>query len=396
MLETRTKWRIAGRFAHNRRSIAQQSGVAVSTIRLLLPDMPDHSEVIPYLREMDAARWYTNYGPLVLRFEDALGPLLGRPAPERCSVANCTLGLELAFTALGLPRGARVLLPALTFVATATAVLRAGMTPVLADVDAQSWLLGADTARELVRRQKIDCVMPVATYGCPLPLQAWDDFSTDTGIPVLIDAAGAFGNQLVSEHTTVVFSFHATKTFGIGEGGVVCAQSKPVIAALKQLSNFGIDISTGLAMGPGSNAKLSEYHAAVGLAALKSWPERMARRRKLHADYLDELRRSCPQVTLQQRPQDGVYSIMQVRLPAGIANTAVAAALKAKGIETRLWYLPLLGDHPAFAAAAIAGGLPVARALATSMIGLPFHLQLDAKAIQTVCAALADAMAKHG
>lgn len=368
----------------------------MSTIRLLLPDMPEHSEVLPYLREMDTARWYTNFGPLVLRFEEQLGPLLGKPAPRRCSVANCTLGLELAFTALGLPRGARVLLPALTFVATATAVLRAGLVPVLADVDAQSWLLTADTARELVRRQKIDCVMPVATYGCPQPLQAWDDFVADTGVPVLIDAAGAFGNQLVGERTTVVYSFHATKTFGIGEGGVVCAQSKAVIVALKQLSNFGIDVATGLAMGPGSNAKLSEYHAAVGLAALKSWPDRMARRRRLHADYLAALRAHCPQVTLQQRPEDGIYSIMQVRLPAGIANTVVAAALKAGGIETRLWYLPLLNDHPAFAGATVDGGLPVARALATSMIGLPFHLQLDAKAMATVCAALADAMAKHG
>ena len=396
MLETRARWRIADCFAESGRSIAQQSGDTVSPIRLLLPDMPEHSEVTPYLREMDAARWYTNYGPLVLRFEEQLGSLLGKPAPSRCSVANCTLGLELALTALGLPRGAKVLLPALTFVATATAVLRAGMTPVIADVDAQSWLLGADTAREFARRQKIDCVMPVATYGCPQPLKAWDDFAADTGIPVLIDAAGAFGNQMVGEHTTVVYSFHATKTFGIGEGGLVCAQSKPLIAALKQLSNFGIDISTGLAMGPGSNAKLSEYHAAVGLAALKSWPDRMARRRKLHADYLAALRASCPQITLQQRPEDGIYSIMQVRLPGGIANSVVAAALKAKGIETRLWYLPLLGDHPAFAAAPVAGDLPVARALSASMIGLPFHLQLDAKAIATVCAVLAEAMAKHG
>lgn len=368
----------------------------MSLIRLLVPDMPDHTEVLPYLREIDSARWYTNFGPLVLRFEAQLGPLLGTPAPHLCSVANCTLGLELAFTALGLPRGAKVLLPALTFVATASAVLRAGLTPVLADVDAQSWLLSADTAREIVGRQKIDCVVPVATYGCPLPLQAWDDFVADTGIPVLIDAAGAFGNQLVGEHTTVAYSFHATKTFGIGEGGVVCARNKQVIAGLKQLGNFGIDVATGLAMEAGSNAKLSEYHAAVGLAALQSWPQRMARRRKLHTDYLDALHARCPQVTPQQRPLDGIYSIMQVRLPDGIDNAIVAAALKARGIETRLWYLPLLNVHPAFAAAPIAGGLSVARALSTAMLGLPFHLQLDAGAIATVCTALAEAMATHG
>lgn len=368
----------------------------MSPIRLLVPDMPEHSEVMPYLRQIDAARWYANFGPLVLRFEEQLGPLLGTPAPYRCSVANCTLGLELAFTALGLPRGAKVLLPALTFVATASAVLRAGLTPVLADVDAQSWLLGADTAREFGRRQKIDCVMPVATYGCPLPLPAWDDFVADTGIPVLIDAAGAFGNQLVGERTTVAYSFHATKTFGIGEGGVVCARNKQVIAGLKQLSNFGIDVTTGFAMEAGSNAKLSEYHAAVGLAALQSWPQRMARRRKLHADYLDALHAHCPQVTPQQRPGDGVYSIMQVRLPDGIDNAIVAAAMKAAGIETRLWYLPLLDTHPAFGGALPAGSLPVARRLAKSMLGLPFHLQLDSEAIRTVCSVLAGALTRHG
>ncbi|MDB5814917.1 MAG: hypothetical protein JWN23_2034 [Rhodocyclales bacterium] len=367
----------------------------MSRIHLLVPDMPDHTEILPYLREIDDSRRYANFGPLASRFEDQLGGMLGGPALHRCCVANCTLGLELALLALDLPLGSKVLLPALTFVATATAVIRTGLIPVLADVDPETWLLNTSMTREIIREHKIACVIPVAAYGCPVPIQQWDEFVFDTGIPVLIDAAGAFGNQQIGEQATVVFSFHATKTLGIGEGGLVCGKSKPFIEIVRRLTNFGIDISTGFSMAAGSNAKLSEYHAAVGLAAIQSWPTKAAQRRTLYTEYVKALSLACPQIKFQCRPGDGVYSIMQICLPDKVENSIVAAAMAMQDIETRLWYLPLLDTHPAFKAVSIEGGLPVARSLAKSMLGLPFHLRLAPGSIKKICSALADVLTKY-
>jgi dTDP-4-amino-4,6-dideoxygalactose transaminase len=365
----------------------------MNPIKLLVPRLPSHGDIAPLLEEIDEARWYTNFGPLALRFEAALAGACAVPEAAVCSMSNCTQALELALAALGLPPGARVLVPALTFVATAAAVLHAGMVPVLADVDPKAWVLTPDIARGVLGRTRIDCVVPVAAFGCPVPVPAWDAFAEQTGIPVLVDAAGAFGNQAVGQRVSVVLSFHATKTLGIGEGGAVLSRVPGLIERVRRLSNFGIDVSTGLVMAPGGNAKLSEYHAAVGLAALGLWPANAARRRELHRTYRALLAERCPQVAFQERPEQGVYSILQVRLPAGADNARVAERLAELGIETRRWYLPLLPDHPAFRKCPVDGDLPQARSLAGRLLGLPFHPDLDQDTLRRVADALAAALA---
>jgi dTDP-4-amino-4,6-dideoxygalactose transaminase len=364
----------------------------INRIPLLVPDMPGAEEILPFLREIDRARWYTNFGPLTERFEAGMAKELGLTPKSAVAVANCTLGLEVALGALRLPTGARVLVPALTFAATATAILRAGLRPVLADVDQESWILTPSIARSAAGRHELACIMPVAAFGCPQPAATWDVFSNETGIPVLIDAAGAFGNQPIGESAVTVFSFHATKAFGIGEGGLLAVRNEKYIAQVRKLINFGIDISTGLAVAPGTNAKMSEYHAAVGLAALQRWPAQVALRRKVLSQYATSLRRDCPAVRLQSRPHDGIYTIMQVLLPKGTDRGRVVACLAKEGIETRPWYLPLLDGHPAFAGGSVDGDLETARSLDSRLVGLPFHLDLDEQAVHRICSELARAL----
>lgn len=361
-------------------------------IQLLKPDIPPVDEILPYLRQIDASRWYTNFGPLVNRLEQRLAGAFGVPVPSVVTTSSCTLGLELSLAALGLAPGARVLVPALTFVATAAAVLRAGCVPVLGDVDEQTWLMDPAIAHAALARRDFDCVMPVSTFGCRQPADAWDRFTRTTGIPVVIDAAGAFGNQEIGELTAAVFSFHATKAFGIGEGGLVAARSQAWVEQVRRLSNFGIDLSAGVSTMVGTNAKMSEYHAAVGLAALDRWPDRKARRQHLVSVYGAALRMHCPQVCLQARPDDGSYTIMQLLLPVGVRSSEVAARLGMRGIETRAWYQPLLDEHPAFSRCLIDGDLPVARMLAPRMLGVPFHLDLDEAMVGRICAALSSAL----
>lgn len=361
-------------------------------IQLLRPDIPRAEEILPYLREIDASRWYTNFGPLVSRLERKLGDVFEPPVPSIVTTSSCTLGLELSLTALALRPGARVLVPALTFVATAAAVLRAGCVPVLGDVDEHTWLMDPGIAQAALARLNFDCVMPVTTFGCRQPTDAWDQFTRLTGIPVVIDAAGAFGNQEIGELTAAVFSFHATKAFGIGEGGLVAARSGAWVERVRRLSNFGIDLSNGVSTMVGTNAKMSEYHAAVGLAALDRWPDRKERRQQLASVYRAELRAHCPQVCLQKRPEDGSYTIMQLLLPEGVRASEIAVRLGMHGIETRAWYQPLLDEHPAFSKCLVDGELRLARTLAPRMLGVPFHLELDEATVRRICVALSGAL----
>ena len=360
-------------------------------IPLLVPDLPKRAELSQYLDQMDQARWYTNFGPLSRRFERGLQTLFANPAPEISTMANCTLALELALTGLRLSAGANVLIPAFTFAATASAVLRAGLRPVFADIDPFTWVLTPSIARAAMRTMRIACVMPVAALGCPVPVDQWDVFSEQSGIPVLVDAAAALGNQSAGERVVLAFSMHATKALGIGEGGLVVARDTEFIARVRRLANFGIDPTTGRTQDVGSNAKMSEFHAAVGLAALERWPDRRQRRLALHASYCQELARHCPGLTLQSRPADGSYTILQVVLPMGIPRERVIESLAREDIETRTWYLPLVPDHQAYRGFATLD-LPIARSLGPRMLGLPFHLELSEENVRRVCAALARAI----
>jgi len=110
---------------------------------LLVPTMPTAAQLHPYLQKIDDNRWYTNFGPLNSELEARLGHALQvkEQGLAITSMAECTAGLELALQAHGLPAGARVLTPSLTFVATGTAIVRSGHTPVFADVDPASWIL---------------------------------------------------------------------------------------------------------------------------------------------------------------------------------------------------------------------------------------------------------------
>ena len=353
------------------------------TIKVLVPDLPAADSLLPWLRRMDAARWYTNFGPLVRELEETLAsewpvaPPAGAddlPPLQVVTLNTGTAPLELGIAALGLRQGGDVLLPALNFPALAAAVLRNGLRPVFADVAPDSWQLTPALAREAANRRPLALVMPVATFGCPLDVVAWDAFVEDTGIPVLLDAAAAFGNQAVGRRVSVSFSLHATKPFGIGEGGLLVTRDAALAARIRRLSNFGLE--QGQALAVGTNAKLSEYAAAVGLAQWARWPDRQAERRIQWTRYRAGLA-GLPGVGLQIGFEAApLPAPVVLRLPC--AAEGAAAALARSGIETRRWYCPPLHQHSAFAAYPVSGPagtavLPVTNQLTKHTLGVPWH-----------------------
>lgn len=360
-------------------------------IPLLIPSMPTADELLPWLRKMDENRWYTNYGPLNALFErELLARLDPDDGVELTTVVNCTLGLELALSELGLAPGARVLIPAITFVATGTAVLRADFAPVIADVDPESWLLTPEIARAALKTGPFEAVMPVSTFGLAQDAGAWDAFTRDTGVPVVIDAAGAFGNQCVGRTTSAVFSLHATKSLGAGEGGFVASRSKDFIRRIRRATNFGIDLASpiGNACG-GTNAKLSEYHAAVGLAALPRWDREWGSRAALHALYQERIAHSGLAVGYQSGWEGQLRTLFIVRLADCPDIGAVVAALADRGIGSRRWYCPPLTHHEAFRQCAVAGPLAASEQLGCQLLGLPFYPGLGEAEVTAAVDALA-------
>lgn len=372
-------------------------------IPLLVPDVPAPQHLLPWFEKIHATRHYSNFGPLVCELESHFAQQFGLPPPHVTTVANATLGLELVLQALALAPGSRILLPAFTFVATATAVLRAGHIPVLADVDAHSWLLTPDIARQACLYQQFGAVLPVATFGMPHDMQAWQQFEAETGIPVVIDAAAAYGSQwLQGASGTLVFSLHATKSLPAIEGGVVVSSRPGLAAKVRQLSNFGINLDArsslplGALAATGTNAKMSEYHAAVCLASLQVWEQRSMQRQALHADLMVEITRAAGQSLVWQKPGavGGVRAptLLCAQFPSEAARNLAEQSLADANITTRRWYQPLLSDMAVLQQCCETLAIPHAQQLSRTLLGLPFFMGIT----QAQRARIAGALAQSG
>ena len=134
-----------------------------TSLPYLVPDMPSAEELLPFLKEIDHNRWYSNFGPLALRLNEAIGQThFNGESVHTLLCSSGTAAIELGLRCLNLPAGAKILLPAFTFPGSANAIENCGFEPVFCDADEKSWVLTPDIAREAAERFHIDAVMPVA------------------------------------------------------------------------------------------------------------------------------------------------------------------------------------------------------------------------------------------
>ena len=366
------------------------SAHAETRVPVARPQLPGADAILPYLRRIDDARWYSNFGPLNAELERRLAARLGDGAMV-CTAANATLGLALALKAMELAPGGLVALPAWTFVATTHAVIQAGLIPWFLDVDPESWMLQPEAVEAALARApgRVVAAIPVCAFGAMPDLAAWRAFRDSTGVKVLLDGAAAF-DALAEADPPVCVSLHATKVLGVGEGAFLATTDPELLDRFRRLTVFGF-LHTRECHAPSSNAKLSEYAAAVGLASLDAWS----------AERLRWLRASQQmRIALLPRPEarfqagwgrDWVTSVCVVGLPEGSAHH-VEAALDASGFETRRWWGDGCHRSPAFAHCP-RQDLPVTDVLASSTIGLPFAVDLPSEDIQRLAKALGAALA---
>lgn len=353
-------------------------------IRLLVPDLPPVSALAPYLREIDTTHYYTNFGPLSRRLESKLAQLTG--ARHVVCLSSCTTGLELTLSALELPPGSKIALPSFTFAATGTAILRTGHEPIFCDIDPETYLLTPDTVAVATAKHDIVAVMPVCLFGRGYDSAQWDGFSRQTGIPVILDAAGAIAHQSPGVTTAAVFSLHATKPLSAGEGGFLATSDAGLAAKVRLLSNFGFG-DNGVEFA-GANGKMSEYHAAACLAGLDAWPQQKAKREKLFQTYVRSFEKSgaARHAVIVNGP--GLTSGLAVRLERDLLARDLEN-LAAAGIETRRWYWPPLHRHKVFASCPRASPLDVTEAVVDRLLGLPYHLFLTRLDIARIARAIA-------
>jgi dTDP-4-amino-4,6-dideoxygalactose transaminase len=359
-------------------------------IPVLRPQLPSAERLAPYLAAIDQTRIYSNFGPQACAFEKRLAAHFGLQTGGITTVANATLGLALALTAQHAQPGTLCAMPGWTFVASANAAVLAGLTPYFVDVDPSTWALDPLAVDEEIARAPaaIGAVMVVSPFGQPIDYAAWDEFKLRTRLPVVIDAAAAFDSLQVGE-TPAVVSLHATKVVGAGEGGFVASRNASIVAAIRQRSNFGFNRNHNAEIA-GLNAKLSEYHAAIGLASLDIWSEIRATWMSAAHMYREAFA-SSNRVNFQ--PGFGktwVSSTCVVSVDQRV-HAQAQQALATAGIETRLWWGKGAHDQPATATFPRAR-LQVTVNLAKSTFGLPLYQDLERDQAHYIAATLAAAV----
>jgi dTDP-4-amino-4,6-dideoxygalactose transaminase len=342
-------------------------------IPLLRPLLPNAEQLAPYLRQIDESRTYSNFGPLVRLLEERIAREFGIEPERLAVVANGTTALSAALLGVSARAGTKCLVPSWTFVASAAAVCAANLVPHFIDVSRETWIPDPDALRRRSDLDEVGAVMIVSPFGTPFDTASWDAFWEETGIPVIIDGAACFDtiHSIPASRpgrSPIMVSLHATKVLGTGEGGLVVSTDDAVMRRVRQVCNFGIwgsDQDQIL----GYNGKLSEYHAAVGLAALDTWPERRAALDGRTQRYLQALRRLRGIETLPRYGEGWVSAYCTVRVPENAA--AVGDRLTQSGIENRRWWQNGVHRFAAYRGFS-KDDLAATEQLATSVLSLPF------------------------
>lgn len=327
-----------------------------------------------YVAGIWARRRLTNNGPLVQELEAQLGHALGGPLVE--VVTNGTVALELAIRALGL-RGDIITTP-FSYVATTTAVLWQGCTPVFVDIDPDSLCLDPRLIEAAITPRTC-AILATHVYGYPCDVAAIEAIAQRHQLKVIYDGAHAFGatlhgRSLLTFGDLTACSFHATKLFHTVEGGAVITHDAQLAEQVGQLKSFGYaDKAQGEHLFAGTNGKMSELHAAMGLCLLPEVATVIEQRAVHHAHY----RRALAGLPLAYPVlAAGVgynYAYYPVIFESTAQLLAVQAALLAGGVGTRRYFFPALHQL-----ACVAGGqaCPVTEDIAPRVLCLPLYQQL--------------------
>lgn len=306
-------------------------------------------------------------GPQVEAFEQEFAQVAG--TAHAVGVASGTDAIELALRALELPPGSEVVCPNLTAVATATAIVRAGLAPVLVDVDPETLTLSVERAAAALG-PTTRAIVAVHLYGRPAPVEALAELD----VPVVEDCAQAHGLEVTSG--LGCFSFYPTKNLGaFGDGGAVATSDPELAERVRSLRVYG-EGPDGRSTRPGLNSRLDELQAALLRVRLQRLPEDNERRAEIARTYDDALGRPSP---------PGVHHLYVVRSPQ---RDGLREALRQAGIETGVHYPFALSEHPTFAETRRGSRLAASTTASKEVVSLPCYPHLTIAEERSVAAQL--------
>ena len=331
-------------------------------------------------------------GPRVRELEERFADFVG--VPHAVATSSGTTALHLALLAAGVGPGSEVITVPFTFIASASSVVHTGARPVFVDVDARSFTM--DPAQvEATVTPRTRAIMPVSLYGQPADLPAIEDIAQRHGLALIEDAAQSHGAALDGRRSGSwgqgIFSFYPTKNMTTGEGGMITTADLDLAEWARLRREHGMKVRYHHDV-LGYNFRMTDIHAAIGLAQLDKLPAFNARRIAIAGRYTQSLRGV---VTPWQRPgATHVYHQYTLRV---LKRDAFVERLRERGVGTGVYYpIPVHRQQPFIDLGYGEQSFPVSELLSEEVVSIPVHPGLSDENVDTVIAAVNETTAELG
>lgn len=365
-------------------------------VPLAEPDLRGNESI--YLQRCLESGWISSIGPFVSDFERRLADYVG--VPHALTTGNGTVALHLALAALRIGPGDEVIVPDLTFAATANAVIYCGATPVMVDVRPDDWNLDPGAvAAAITPRTK--AILPVHLYGHPCRLDEILALAREARLHVVEDAAESLGSRYHgkpsgSHGDIACFSFYGNKLITTGEGGA-CVTSNPELhERMSFLRDHGMNKKRRYWHDEvGFNYRITSLQAAIGLAQMERIDELLAAKRRNAELYRAGLAGLGLEMSGELPGQYSSYWMFNVVLPEGVDRAELMQELEGRGIATRCVFYPLHQMPPYQRYVRPGQSFPVSDRLSARGMSLPSATTLRPEQIERVCAALHDLLGER-
>ena len=351
--------------------------------------MPPFEEYVEMIKPLWESHWLTNMGDYHKRLEDELRTYL--KVPEISLTVNGHMALELALQSLNLPKGGEVITTPFTFISTTHAIIRNGLVPVFCDVK-EDYTIDESKIEELITEHTV-AIVPVHVYGNICNVEEIEQIAYKYDLKVIYDAAHAFGETYQGKGVgsfgdLSTFSFHATKVFNTVEGGGLTFADDALckeFAAIRQFGMYGKEDAEML----GTNAKMTEFHAAMGLCNLRHVLEEINKRKMAYERYIERLTGVegiyiCP----QKENVSYNYAYFPVRFNEeifGKSRDQMANELIQNGIVPRKYFYPLTSDFTIIKEKFVVQDTPIAGKIADEILTLPLYAGLSEEEVDRIC-----------
>ena len=350
--------------------------------------MPPMEEYIQEIAPIWASHWLTNMGEKYDKLQEQLKQYL--KVQNLSLVMNGHMALELGIQALGL--SGEIITSPYTFASTTHAIVRNGLTPVFCDINPVDFTIDTDKIEELIT-DKTSAIMPIHVYGNVCNVERIEEIANRNHLKVIYDAAHAFGVQfkdkgIASYGDASMFSFHATKVYNTIEGGAISFRNQNNEILFNRLRNFGIE-NEEIVDYVGSNAKMNEFQAAMGICNLRHVEEEIQKRKKMVQRY-DANLKDIQGIQLSPRQENvkknyAYYPIVIHEEQTGYSRDEVCERLKAENIFPRKYFYPITNMFKCYPSAYEKYQTPVALRLSRQVLTLPLFAELELEQVDRIC-----------